>query len=313
MSTLLFNKLVPLTLVFICTLLLSTALPVLANEKDEHGKPHEETTDKIMITPASIVNAEIENSTAQAGTINQNLTLYGKTIADASQVSQVRARFAGMISKLTVNIGDKVTKGEVIAEIESSSSLQRYAIKAPISGIVTARFANENELADRQVLLTITNTEQLWLELQVFPSQRQQVAEGDSVIINSDNVAQASTIKYLLPSDNNQTFSVARVAIDNTNKQFSPGLLLQAQVVINQLTVDLSVENSAIQTVAGKSVVFVKTVYGYQARPVDLGSNDAQRTQVLSGLIQGESYAATNSYLLKAELEKSLAGGDDHH
>jgi len=300
------------------TVMLSS-FTLLASEEDEE---HEEISDKITLEQDYADNAGIKDTSAQAGEINQTLTLYGKTVIDASKVSQVRARFAGMIKKLTHNVGDKVAKGDVIAEIESSSSLNRYTVLAPISGTVTARFANENELADQQALLTITNIDKLWLELQVFPSQRKQVAVGDKVVISLENSDDSSSksigkstivsvIRYLLPSDNNQPFIVARVPIINKNQQLSTGLLVKANVVINHVTVDLAIENRAIQTVGGKSVVFVKTAYGYQVRPIELGRVDSQRSEVLSGLATGEVYALENSYLLKAELEKSLAADDD--
>ena len=290
-------------------MILLSSFTLLASEDDE---AHEEITDRITLTQAYAENAGIKDSIARAGEINQTLTLYGKTENDASQVSHVRARFAGMIRTLTLNIGDKVTKGEIIAEIESSSSLKKYTVIAPISGSVTARFANENELADQQILLTISNSDELWLELQVFPSQRKKVAIGDKVIVSSVSNEAKSSIKYLLPSDNNQPFTLARVLIDNEAQQLSPGLLLSAEVVTNRQSVALAIENRAMQRVGGVTVAFVKTAYGYQMRPIQVGITDGSHSEVLTGLTHGETYALENSYLLKAELEKSLAADDDH-
>jgi cobalt-zinc-cadmium efflux system membrane fusion protein len=291
-------------------MVLFSSFPLFASEDDEE---HEEITDRITLTQAYAENAGIKDSIARAGEISQTLTLYGKTENDASQVSQVRARFAGMIRKLSLNIGDKVTKGEIIAEIESSSSLKTYTVIAPISGSVTARFANENELSDQQALLTITNSNKLWLELQVFPSQRKKVAIGDKVIVSSVSNESEFSIKYLLPSDNNQPFTLARVLIDNEAQQLSPGLLLSAEVVTNRQSVDLAIENRAMQSVGGVTVAFIKTAYGYQMRPIQVGLTDGSHSEVLTGLTHGETYALENSYLLKAELEKSLAADDDDH
>ena len=291
-------------------MVLFSSFPLFASEDDEE---HEEITDRITLTQAYAENAGIKDSIARAGEISQTLTLYGKTENDASQVSQVRARFAGMIRKLSLNIGDKVTKGEIIAEIESSSSLKTYTVIAPISGSVTARFANENELSDQQALLTITNSNKLWLELQVFPSQRKKVAIGDKVIVSSVSNESEFSIKYLLPSDNNQPFTLARVLIDNEAQQLSPGLLPSAEVVTNRQSVDLAIENRAMQSVGGVTVAFIKTAYGYQMRPIQVGLTDGSHSEVLTGLTHGETYALENSYLLKAELEKSLAADDDDH
>ena len=279
---------------------------------DDDSEEHEEISDKVVISKTYADNAGIKNNFVQAGSINQTITLYGKAVTDGSNVSHIRARFAGMIRKLTLSIGDSVKKGEVVAEIESSSSLKTYQVKAPITGTVTARFANENELADGQVLLTITNTEKLWLELQVFPSQKDKVSLDKKVIVTNDHAEIQSSISYFLPSANNQPFIIARVPLNNQEQLFSAGLLLKGNVVTNYISADLVVENSAIQMVDGKSSIFVKTTEGYQVRPIILGRSDGRFSEVLSGLQRDEKYALENSYLLKAELDKSLAAHDDH-
>ena len=299
------------SITFATTLFLLSPATVLAFSSDNESEEHEEISDKVLISKKHADNAGIKNSLAQAGKITQTITLYGKAVTDPSHVSHVRARFAGMIRKLTVNIGDSVKKGEVIAEIESSGSLKTYQVKAPITGTVTARFANEHELADEQVLLTITNTEKLWLELQVFPSQREAIAIADKVRVSSNYATTQSSISYFLPSANNQPFLIARVPLNNQKQQFSTGLLLKGDVVVNDIAVDLAIENRAIQTVDDNSVIFVKTTEGYQVRPVFLGRSDGRFSEVLSGLQRDETYALENSYLLKAELEKSLAADDD--
>jgi cobalt-zinc-cadmium efflux system membrane fusion protein len=57
-------------------------------------------------------------------------------------------------------------------------------------------------------------------------------------------------------------------------------------------------------------VVFVQGPSGFEARPVKLGRSDGEITEVLEGLRAGETYAAANSYVLKAEALKSEAAED---
>jgi len=47
-----------------------------------------------------------------------------------------------------------------------------------------------------------------------------------------------------------------------------------------------------------------------EARPLELGRSDGKFIEVVSGLNAGEVYAATNSFLIKADLEKSGASHD---
>jgi len=255
-------------------------------------------------------NAGIKNASVNAGEIKQTITLYGTSVLEPNALSHIRARFPGMITQLKASIGDTVIAGEIVAEIESNDSLQPYSITSPISGVVTTRNANPGEMANEQVLLTVTNLDQLWVELRLFPSQTQNVFVGQAVTIFSENRQAQSVIKHLLPIDSDQPFIVARAPLVNAQKLWSPGLLLSASVIINQVQVSLAVDNNAIHVIEGKTVVFVKNKGGYQAHPLVLGRSDSQFTEVVSGLQLGEQYAVENSYLLKADLGKSSASHD---
>ncbi len=49
----------------------------------------------------------------------------------------------------------------------------------------------------------------------------------------------------------------------------------------------------------------------FEPRPVELGRTDGQFTEILSGLKPGERYVVENSYLIKADIEKSSVSDDD--
>ena len=275
------------------------------NNTDEHGEEGQ-----IEMSAEMMKTVGITTLTANSGEIKQRLTLYGTSTTEPSAVSHVRARFAGIITKLSVNVGDKVKKGQLIAEIESNNSLTRYSIHAAISGVITQRNANPGELANEQVLVTIEDHQKLWLELQVFATQKPKVAIDQAVTISMEQQSVDSTISQLLPSVKGSPFSIARVPLDNSQGTWSAGNLLSGSVVINKKSVSLIIDNRAVQVMAGKAVIFVKNEHGFAVREVMLGLSDSQFSQVLSGLNQGEVYGVNNSYLLKADLEKSSA---EHH
>jgi cobalt-zinc-cadmium efflux system membrane fusion protein len=103
---------------------------------------------------------------------------------------------------------------------------------------------------------------------------------------------------------------MAHVPLDNSDGRWTPGLLLEAEAVTETFSVPLAVHNDAIQQVDGETVVFVRTEHGFEVTDVQIGRQDATYSEVLSGLHQGGRYALANSYLLKAELEKSGASHD---
>src|SRR3546814_7520704 len=69
----------------------------------------------------------------------------------------------------------------------------------------------------------------------------------------------------------------------------------------------LAIRNAAVQSLDGQSVVFVRRDAGLMPQPVRLGKSDSEFSEVLEGIKAGESYATTNSYILKAELGKGEA------
>ncbi|MEY8199274.1 MAG: efflux RND transporter periplasmic adaptor subunit [Colwellia sp.] len=273
---------------------------------DSHEDEHSEKKGHIEITQTDAKKAGIINAVANAGQIKKMITVYGRVVINPNAIRQISARFPGLITKLTVNVGDLVKAGANIAQVESSDSVQRYNIAAPITGVVTQRYANPGELANQQPLLTLENYDQLWVEYKIFPSQQQAIEKGQLVTVSSTFAKTLSNITHLM-ANKNQPFMTAIVALENDDGQWTPGQMLTGDVVTNQVDVSLVIDNRAFQEVEGKRVIFVTNKAGYETRELQLGQTDGQFTQVLSGLTAGDQYALINSYLLKADLGKAGA------
>ena len=69
----------------------------------------------------------------------------------------------------------------------------------------------------------------------------------------------------------------------------------------------LTVPVDAVQTVEGRSVVFVTDEKGFRVTPVLAGRRAGDRVEILSGLSGDERVAGSNAFLLKAELAKGEA------
>ena len=109
-----------------------------------------------------------------------------------------------------------------------------------------------------------------------------------------------------------KNYSVTRSArviaeIDNKDLTWRPGSYVTAQILVEEQTVDLRVPRSALQTVAGETVLFVRTADGFEKRAVALGAGDDQSVEIVFGLDAGENIAVANSFVLKAELGKAEA------
>ncbi|WP_417532420.1 efflux RND transporter periplasmic adaptor subunit [Marinobacter lipolyticus] len=275
------------------------------HSEEEHAE--EEHADSVVIEPGMARQAGMTIALASTGIIREAITVYGRTTMNPQGVSEVRARFPGLVVAINPEVGDLVVAGEMIAEIESNESLQRYRIQSPIDGRVVSRNSNPGETTGDQPLLTIINYDLLWAELTIFPSNARRIQPGQEVIMEADGELMKGSISHILPGSSESPAVLARVTLDNSDGRWSPGLLLQADIIIGQTEVALAVDNRAIQSFEDNTVVFVQEGDTYESRTVELGRKDAEQTEILSGLEPGELYVVENSYLIKADLEKSSA------
>ncbi len=266
---------------------------------------------RIALSQEQIKAAEIELSKAGPAKLRETLPLYGSIAANAERMREVAARYPGMINTVTRKIGDAVRQGETLATVESNESLQSYAIKAPLAGVITARTANVGEQTGDKPLFVVADLSTVWVELSLFPRDAAKVHVGQSAKVKSPDVEFVADgkVTYVAPfgSSTNQTLT-ARVQLDNTQRRWAPGLYVTAELTLAEHDVPLAIRNTAIQILHDLPVVFVRDMSGFEARPVKLGHSDGEITEVLEGLKVGESYAAANSYVLKAEALKSEAG-----
>jgi len=207
---------------------------------------------------------------------------------------------------------------DVVAKLadpgRSATSLQRYEIKAPISGRIVEQMVDIGTPmggeGQAHELYAIADLSKIWVELTVSTQDLPQIKEGQRLTIEAANADSRSegTVIFISPILNQDTRS-ARVtaSVDNPDGVWRPGSFVTAEVAVAESKAAIVVPKSALQIVKGDVRVFVRTATGFEARRVELGSDDGNSVEVLSGLDQGERVATANSFLLKAELGKSEA------
>jgi cobalt-zinc-cadmium efflux system membrane fusion protein len=98
-----------------------------------------------------------------------------------------------------------------------------------------------------------------------------------------------------------------RAELSNADGRWRPGLFVTARLTTKETTASVLIPQGALQTIAGKPSVFVQTPEGFEARPVTLGQANETHVEITAGLAAGERYAATETFVLKADLAKSEA------
>jgi len=259
-------------------------------------------------------DAGIRIAPAGPGVIADEHEVQGLLTPMEGRVAQATARFPGPIRRLTANVGDRVRAGQTLAVVESNLSLTHYSVTSPISGVVLARNAAVGSVANEGApLFEVVDLSSLWVDLHVFGSDAQHITAGVPVAVTrmSDGVVAETTLERVLPGTATASQStVARATIANTDGLWRPGSAVKARITVDRQPAALVVPLTALQTFRDWDVVFVRVGDTYEVRPLELGKRDAQRVEVLSGLKAGDQVVVEQSYLVKADIEKSGASHD---
>lgn len=278
--------------------------------KEQHGQKEQHDEGHIELTAEQITFAGIGLAEVSSASIRETLALYGQIVANTEQMQSVGARFEGVITAITKQIGDPVSKGEVLAKVESNDSLKVYPIKSSIAGVVTERNANVGEQTSARTLFKVADFSTVWGDLSVFPNEVAKLQIGQQALIkcSAADVSAEGKVIYITPFGNstNQT-TKARVLLENPQHLLVPGHFITAELTLAETQVPVAIHSEAVQIVEEHNVVFVKNEEGFEPREVTLGRTDGEFIEVLTGLTIGETYVTKNSFILKSELGKEDA------
>ena len=289
---------------------------VVSIEAVYNGKTHQWQYDNFEgRTKISAEVAEafgLETLVAGPVVLQETVTLYGRITTNTERVREVSARFDGVIQSVTPSLGDTVREGQSLAKVESNESLKSYTIKAPIGGVISQRDANPGEQTSGRQLFTITDTSSVWVDLAVFPADRARVIAGAPVTITAATGGQpveSTVARVNVQAEANQSVT-ARAVLDNAGGRFLPGTYVTAEVTVGTHRVPLAVKRTGLQSFRDFTVVYAQIGDEYEVRMLELGRQDGEWIEVLGGLDPGTRYVSENSYLVKADIEKSGASHD---
>lgn len=245
--------------------------------------------------------------------LTETRTLTGRVQTDPNRVSRVRPRFPGIVKAIRHELGDVVEADTVLATVQSNESLQEYDIRAPISGLIVKRDIQVGEAASDAPLFIIADLSEVWVELDVFVRDLPLISEGQAVTVETlDGAFQTSaSIEWVSPLTAHASQSVrARAVVGNKAGTLRPGQFIRGRVTVAEQTVPVAVRQSALQFFRDARVVFARFDDTYEVRMLELGRQTDDWAEVLSGLEPGTEYVTENSYLIKADIEKSGASHD---
>lgn len=277
-----------------------------------HTWSYESYEGRTTIADAVATEAGVAIEPAGPALIRERIELSGTVQLTPSATADVRAVYPGRVLRVTKTVGDTVRKGDTLAEVENSSSLQTYSVRAPISGTVLERRTNAGDVAASEPLFVIGDIGAAQAELHVFPKDAGRIKPGQSVSVQlaGGDLSVVGKIDSFLPLAEAGTQSLIARVILPRDAGFAPGMRVTAAVDASETQVPLAVRETGLQRFRDFTVVFAKYGETYEVRMLELGRSDGEFVEVLAGIDPGENYVAENSFLIKADIDKSGASHD---
>jgi cobalt-zinc-cadmium efflux system membrane fusion protein len=256
--------------------------------------------------------------------LQRTLAARAKTLADSRAMAEneylrVRNAFDDAQVKHDTAVQKLAALGLTEAEIAALPSqplaaLPKQELRAPIGGTIAERRVDLGAPVGREglesELYTIVDLREVWAELAVGAADIALLRDRQTVeivVASVDRKAEGSVV-LINPLLDRDTHSARVVAlVENPEALWRPGTFVTADIPLQGRRADVVVPSTAIQTVKGEPVVFVRTAEGFEARSVKTGRDDGRVTEITAGLEPGERIALGNTFVLKAELGKADA------
>jgi membrane fusion protein, heavy metal efflux system len=274
----------------------------------------EERSEGVVLSDAKVAAAGIELAKASPGVLHDSLLLNGIIQPNQESLVQVTPRFPGIVRDVRKRVGDSVQKGDVLAIVESNQSLTPYELKAVLAGTVIDRQTTLGEyVSEQKPAFVIADLATVWVDFSVYRRDLKRVNIGDHVLV--DPADGGSTIEakvsYLSPVGSSDTQSaLARAVVPNSEQRLRPGLFITGRLILSAKPVGVAVKSSALQTIENRNVVFVRNGEKFESRDVEIGERDSELVEITFGVLEGDVYAARNSFVVKSELAKGAADND---
>ncbi len=187
----------------------------------------------------------------------------------------------------------------------TSANNRSIALIAPISGTVGAFVLTSGaEVVAGQTLFSITNINKVYVEAQVYDRDVAVVHSGNKFVVtcSSDDhktaevrlIAQAQTMNA-----GNQSQRVL-FEMDNPRGEFKIGEFVTLKAMDNSTLRQITVPNSALTEINGKTAVFLKHApEEYELAFVQTGEDDGTRTLILKGITEDEKVVIRGAYEVK--------------
>ena len=228
---------------------------------------------------------------------------------DTAQAEVIRA-----IEELE-HVGIEIPASGLPPDGQSPESSEQIPVRTPIAGVVLERLVTPGTtVTPGTPLFVVSELSTLWAVAEVDEALLSRVQTGRPVEVSVAAYPDRKfpgTVTFIADTVNPKTRRITvRSTVPNPDGRLKPEMFATVLLGEADPRVVIVVPPGAVQTVDGKSVVFVEQSVGrFAIRAVDLGVESDGQVEILAGITAGDRVVASGSFLLKSELLKAAGGG----
>jgi membrane fusion protein, multidrug efflux system len=191
----------------------------------------------------------------------------------------------------------------IVAQAEIAESRYEYrralfeytTIRAPISGVITYRGVDQGDIASqRDLLLTITNLDELVIRVSVSELEAPFLSRGDAVRVHVDayrDTEFTGSIRRIFPAADPDTRLIpVEVQLTERDERLFPGLFARAEFQTQRSENALTIPAQAVQTSPqGDRFVFTVNDESAHYRRIVTGLRSDMHIEVIEGLQENEN------------------------
>jgi cobalt-zinc-cadmium efflux system membrane fusion protein len=191
---------------------------------------------------------------------------------------------------------------------EEGNAPSTTAIRAPFAGVIIHMGAAPGDVVESGVeLFSLANLSTVYVQAQVYEKDLGQVRVGQTASITVDSfpaehlTGNVASISDLI--DTQTRTAAVRCQVANPSGRLKLDMLATVQFPTSTKRATLSVPSDAVQTVDGKSVVFIRSSPSrFSVRQVETGVTSEGRTEIVRGVSDGEPVVSKGAFAVKSVL-----------
>ncbi|MEC9291370.1 MAG: efflux RND transporter periplasmic adaptor subunit [Pseudomonadota bacterium] len=236
-------------------------------------------------------------------------TLYSPDLISAQQdyISSIATGVKGRMNSSAKRLKSLGVSQKAIDEIRVSRKKMEYLpFYAETDGIVSQLMVSQGSyIKPGMQIATIQNYSSVWIDVSVAEKDLQFLTKSSQATVtfpNLGNLERTAQVDYIHPTINvNSRTGQVRLVLDNVGGHLKPGAYADVQFETN-IDKRLSIPSEAIlKSSEGDFVVVALGGGKFQPQAVQTGIHNKGRTEVLSGLEEGEDVVVSSQFMIDSE------------